>query len=313
MRGLMTRVMSTSLCLAVLGAAAAFPSRAQDAPPAPPATPAPQPAPAPAPPARAAGGRMLILRKSTTSYLGIGVAEIDAERAKALHLKEVRGVEVKSVDPDSPAAKAGLQVSDVVLEYNGERIEGTEQFVRLVHETPADRQVKLVVWRNGANKTLTATIGHRLEHFTLRGDDGGDFTIEIPPVPPMPNMPNMPNMPEIPKMPEIPEIPAMPEMGYLRNGLLGIEGESLGSQLATFFGVQEGVLVRAVVQGSPAEKAGMKAGDVIVKIDGETVSNTREIRSLMRGARRKDTVPVVIVRDKKQMTLNVAVGYGYPR
>ena len=64
-------------------------------------------------------------------------------------------MEVKSVDHDSPAAKAGLKESDVVLEYNGQRIEGTEQFIRLVHETPIDRQVKLLVSRNGAPQTLT--------------------------------------------------------------------------------------------------------------------------------------------------------------
>ena len=50
--------------------------------------------------------------------------------------------------------RPGLKESDVVLEYNGQRIEGTEQFVRLVHETPIDRQVKLLVWRNGGTQTL---------------------------------------------------------------------------------------------------------------------------------------------------------------
>src|SRR5580693_6066796 len=145
----MHRAIHTSLCFTVLGLAAASCSLAQD----------------PTPRARTAGNRTITIRKAGGSYLGIGVAEIDAERAKALNLKEVRGVEVKSVDHDSPAAKAGLKESDVVLEYNGQRIEGTEQFVRLVRETPIDRQVKMLVWHNGAAETMTATIGHRLEHF----------------------------------------------------------------------------------------------------------------------------------------------------
>jgi predicted metalloprotease with PDZ domain len=93
------------------------------------------------------------------------VAEIDSERAKALNLKEVHGVEVKSVDHDSPAAKAGLKESDVVLEYNGQRIEGTEQFVRLVRETPVDRQVKLLVWRNGGDPDVDGH--HRPPHGTV--------------------------------------------------------------------------------------------------------------------------------------------------
>src|SRR5215469_13687438 len=61
-------------------------------------------------------------------YLGIGGVEITAERAKALNLKEERGVEVSSVAGDGPAAKAGIQQGDVLLEYNGTPVEGTAQF-----------------------------------------------------------------------------------------------------------------------------------------------------------------------------------------
>ena len=124
-----------------------------------------------APRARTATNRAIRIYSSGGSYLGIGVAEVDGERAKALNLKEVRGVEVKSVDENSPAAKAGLKEGDVVLEYNGQRIEGTEQFVRLVRETPVDRQVRLSIWRNGTAESLTAGIGRRpAEHFSLRND-----------------------------------------------------------------------------------------------------------------------------------------------
>jgi serine protease Do len=287
----MNRVIRTSLCFTVLGLAAAACSFAQD--------PAPRP--------RTATNRSFAIHITKNSYLGIGVAEIDSERAKALNLKEVHGVEVKSVDHDSPAAKAGLKESDVVLEYNGQRIEGTEQFVRLVRETPIDRQVKLLVSRSGSTQTLTAAIGHRTEQFSLRSGDGddGDLTIEIPPMPPMPPMPEIPAMPEIAPLPELPRI-----YGLSRTGLLGIECEPLGSQLATFFGVKEGVLVRSVAKASAAEKAGMRAGDVIVKVDGEAVSSVHEIGSLARAARNKHTFPVVVVRDKKEVTLSVTVESG---
>jgi serine protease Do len=284
----MNRAIRTSLSFAVLGVAAASCSFAQD----------------PAPRARAATNRAFSVRIARNSYLGIGVAEIDAERAKALNLKEVRGVEVKSVDHDSPAAKAGLKESDVVLEYNGQRIEGTEQFIRLVHETPIDRQVKLLVSRNGAPQTLTATIGHRAEQYSFRTGDGdnGELAIEIPPMPPMPPMPEMAVTPEMPVMPEAPRA-----FGSMRTGLLGIECEPLGSQLATFFGVKEGVLVRSVAKDSAAEKAGMHAGDVIVKVDGEAVTQVHEISSLVRAARNKHAFPIVVMRDKKEITLNVTV------
>ena len=284
----MNRAIRTSLCFTVLGLTAASCSFAQD----------------PAPRARIAANRSIVIRKVGSSYLGIGVAEIDSERAKAINLKEVHGVEVKSVDHDSPAAKAGLKESDVVLEYNGQRIEGTEQFIRLVRETPVDRQVNLLVWRNGAAQTLTATIGHRMEHFSLRSGEGDDvdLTVEIPPMPPMPPMPEMPAMPEMPPMPEMPRA-----FGSTRSGMLGIDCESLGSQLAGFFGVKEGVLVRSVAKDSAAEKAGMRAGDVIVKVDGEAATSTHEITSLVRAARDKRTFTVVVIRDKKEATLSVTV------
>lgn len=95
------------------------------------------------------------------SFLGVGVQEINSERSKALKLKDEYGVEITRVDDDSPAAKAGLKVHDVVLEYNGQRVEGTEQFVRFVRETPAGRTVKLAINRAGSNQTLAATIGSR--------------------------------------------------------------------------------------------------------------------------------------------------------
>ena len=274
------------LAIAAIGAAAVSWSFAQD-------TPSPH----------IAHNRSIFVHRTGGSYLGIGVAEVDAERAKALNMKEVRGVEVKNVDEDSPAAKAGLKEGDVVLEYNGQGIEGTEQFVRLVRETPVDRQVRLTVWRNAGSQSLTATIGRRpAEHASVLGDDG-DFTVEIPPIPPMPRMPSMPRIPDLAPLPDS-------AMALItgRSGMLGIESESLGSQLAEFFGVKEGVLVRSVIKDSAAEKAGIRAGDVIVKVDGETVTTPHEISSLLRSAARaKKSFPVVVVRDKKEVTLTVTL------
>src|SRR5437868_15294059 len=118
------------------------------------------------------------------SYLGIGGIDIDEERAKALNLKEARGVEIKSVDPNSPASKAGLKDGDVVLDYNGQPVAGIEQFARLVRETPAGREVPLQVWRGGAMQTITATIATR-PGATVHSDSDG-FSFTMPPMPPMP-------------------------------------------------------------------------------------------------------------------------------
>src|SRR5206468_2701811 len=140
--------------------------------------PAPPAPPAPPRPARAPRASRLVVQTAPASFLGVGVSDIDAERAKALNLKEERGVEVKNVDEDSPAAKAGIKVGDVVLEYNGQRVEGMEQFVRFVHETPVGRPVKLLISRNGATQTLTATIGSRQSNSIYLGGD--DFRFKMP-------------------------------------------------------------------------------------------------------------------------------------
>ena len=104
-------------------------------------------------------------------------------------------------------------------------------------------------------------------------------------------------------MPPMPEMPRV--WNSTRSGMLGVETEALGSQLADFFGVKEGVLVRSVVKDSVAEKAGIHAGDVIVRINGESVTTTREVSALLRSTlRAKKTFPIVVVRDKKEVTLS---------
>lgn len=247
------------------------------------------------PRARAASNRILVTRGS--SYLGVAVVDISADRAKELHLKETAGVEVTCVDSGSPAANAGLKPGDVVLEYNGERVEGGEQFIRLVRETPPGRAVKLGVWRSGANQTLSATIGQRqpgIMALSIEGNPGS-------PEPLLSEMPEMPEMPVI-RMPDMPRM-----MMSWRSPVLGIESEALNPQLAEFFGVKTGVLVRLVTSNSAAEKAGFKAGDVIIKVDGEKVVSPKEISSILQAARAKKTLPITVVRHQKEIVLNITL------
>jgi serine protease Do len=235
-------------------------------------------------PAQVAEARALReLVTGSSSYLGVNVAEVDADRARALKLKEERGVEIKRVQPDSPAEKAGLKENDVVLEYNGQRVEGTESFIRMVRETPVGRTAKMQVSRDGNLQTLTATIGQRK-------DGSRSFSLAIPPIPPIPPVPHI----DVPR-----------SVITLRTPRVGLETESLSGQLAEFFGVNEGVLVRSVDKDSPAEKAGFKAGDVITKVDGRTVNRPRDVSDELRGGWDKKTVPVQVMRSKKELTLNL--------
>jgi len=249
-----------------------------------------------APPERAkAASNHLVMQHNGSSYLGIGVVDMTAERAKEIHLKEERGVEVRCVDADSPAAKAGLKEGDVVLEYNGQHVEGGEQFMRLVRETPPGRPASLLVFRNGTNQILSATIGQRqigILALNMEGDG---------PLMAMPSMPDMPPMPSI-------RIPDMPHpFTTWRSPTLGIESETLNPQLAEYFGVKEGVLVRLVMHDSAAEKAGFKAGDVIVKLEGQKVTTPKEISSILQSSRSKKTVAITVLRHQKEVVLSVTL------
>jgi serine protease Do len=217
------------------------------------------------------------------TYLGVNLAEIDANRAKELKLKEDYGAEVTRVEENSPAEKAGLKPGDVVLEYNGQRVEGMEQFGRMVRETPPGREVKLAISRNGATQTLTALLGTRKFRFS------GNF-------PPGFEVPEF-------HMPDIPQI-----FTTLRSPMLGVEAESLGPQLAVYFGVKEGVLVRSVLDNTPAQKAGIKAGDVITKVDGMAVTTPSELSSAVRAANGSaKTYNIELTHDHKPVTVSVSV------
>ena len=93
----------------------------------------------------------------------------------------------------------------------------------------------------------------------------------------------------------------------LQSPVLGIEGESLTSeqQLAEYFGVKDGVLVKLVRKNSLAEKAGIKAGDVVVKVGDSTVTNPREIARALVWLGSRQTFTVIVVRNKKEIPLTV--------
>lgn len=244
-------------------------------------------------PVLAIAQRAMTVRVDGGSWLGVGVSDVTADKAGALKLKEERGVEIVTVSPDSPAQQAGLKEHDVVLEFNSVRVESVEQFRRMIRETPAGRTVRLLISRNGVPQTVPVKVGERPRPGRLSREPGEPFAFAFPRI-------------EIP--PPLVEIPDVPEL-YLfsRTAQLGIEGESLTRQLGEFFGVPgaQGVLVRSVNANSPAEKAGLKAGDVIIKVNGESIKEMGDLRSALREHARKGNVPLTVVRNKREMTLSV--------
>jgi len=222
---------------------------------------------------------------SRRGWLGVGLGEVTPERAKALKLKDESGVEVTHIEDNSPASKAGVKENDVILEVNGQKVEDGPQFARTIGETAPGTKVNLTVWRNGATQTVAATVDARPAQYFVLGPDG-PFAVPMPPMPPLP--------------PDTP-FSVMPGQAPL----VGFEGETLTPQLAAYFGVHEGVLVRTVTPNTPAEKAGLKAGDVVTKVGGMPVTSPREISGLVRAGHK--TVTFTVMRNHKEITLNVEI------
>jgi len=233
------------------------------------------------------------------SWLGVELQDVDAAKSKELKLSAERGALLSSIVPDSPAAKAGLQENDVITELNGQRIEGAMQFRRMVREIPAGRTLQLSVWRGGKSQSISVTLAKREERHGdgPRGFHSREFNF---------------------RMPEMPEIPEMPDFDWHAGMLagtrprLGIDGDDLSGQLGEYFGAPDGeaVLVRGVNESSPAEKAGIKAGDVLVQFNGErirTVGDLREKLSALGELKEKKTVKITLLRNHKEMTVEASI------
>lgn len=237
--------------------------------------------------------RRQILFLDGRAWMGVQIGDVTTETARELKLPGEYGAVIEKVEDDSPAAKAGLQEKDVILVYAGERVRSARQLSRLVRETPPGRTVTLEVSRDGRTRSAEVTLEAGRARFTMPRIDVG--RIEVPPI-------------------EIPEF----SIGVFGRGpQLGISGDELTPQLAEYFGVKQGngVLVREVLAGSAAAKAGVQAGDVIVGVDEQEVADVNDLRKALRRQREGKKVTLTIVRDRREQAVTVELDeprrYGY--
>src|SRR5438270_4380070 len=271
------------------------PTSSTPAPPEPPVTPmAPEPAappagamkPAPTPepvdPFSGFGGF-----EGGSSYLGIDTQDVTPQRVAPLKLKEERGVEVLTVDQDAPAGKAGLKEHDVILEFNGTKVEGVEHLRRMIREIPPGRTATVAVSRDGKPMLFKVQLADKGQAMRM----SGTRKIMIP-------------RPVIPDF----DFPAVDVMVQTSGSRSGAVVENLTPQLGDFFGARngEGVLVRSVEKGSAAEAAGLKAGDVIVRVENEHITDRGDWKTALRNHRR-GKVSVGIIRDKKEQTISITM------
>lgn len=218
------------------------------------------------------------------AHIGVEVRDADP--------KDSSGVVVDDVENDSPAEKAGLKKGDTIVEFDGERVRSVAQFRRLVQETAEGHTVPAVALRNGQRVTVSLTPERG------RGMWDGEFgRLVRPAVPAAPLPPATAARPYL-----APSVPGFEFSLRSNERRLGIMTESLTDQLSDYFGVKGGVLVRSVIDDSAAAKAGIKAGDVIVSVNGHHVDDPSDVTEELRRAP-GDDFTLDVVRDHKTQTL----------
>jgi S1-C subfamily serine protease len=236
---------------------------------------------------------------SGRSYLGVGITDLNSDRVQALKLKDDRGVEVTQVDQDAPAGKAGIKDHDVIVGFSGTPVESAEQFKRLMRETPPGRTVALDVIREGQQQTVKVQVADRKKlESSVWPRESRDFAYVMPAMPAVPAMPAMPAMPRM----------WMDQTITRVRSNSGATLESLSPQLGDYFGVKngEGLLVRAVQKGSAADAAGLRAGDVVIRVGDQKISDNSDWTEALRNGK-NGKVSLVIMRDKKEQTLSMSV------
>lgn len=271
-------------------------------------------------------GRTMRMLDGRGSQIGVMAEDLNAEELKKLG-GATSGVRIDDVDQDSPAAKAGLREGDVVVEFDGERIRSARQFSRMVEETVSGRTVALGIVRDGKRQTLNVTPESRAFGWGIDGDRiGREIARGWRDAEPLirefgPRMRELeprfremePRLRELePRLREF-RFDGAPGFNFdfdnmIPNprGRLGVQIESLSPQLAEYFGVKDGgVLVSGITKDSAAEKAGLKAGDVITSIDGDRVRDYDDLRNRLRD--KTGELTIGIVRDKKESTLKATI------
>ena len=177
-------------------------------------------------------------------YLGVQIQPLDPEVAKRLGLGEKTGVVIAKVGPGTPAAKAGLQDGDILLEFAGQAVKDPRSLQRLVAGQAMGKNVELTVYRDGANKTLTLTVENQPEAFGITTSPSA-------------------------------------EPGLTTFGKIGVKVTDLTSKRAKELGFPEEsrVLITDVDPESAAGRAGLRSGMLILQVDGKPVKTVAEVQT----------------------------------
>lgn len=209
-------------------------------------------------------------------------------------------VVITQVEEDSPAQLARLKEGDRIVKFNGKEIRSTDQLVNEIRKTKPGKEVNLVIEREGKTQEVKVKLGAVPEEEARR-----ELELRFPEI--FRGLPDQPVLPEIPEFPK-PEKFTF-EFGVENYRYIGVYLEQLNPELSKFFGVPEGqgLLVARVNPGSPAEKAGLKVGDVIISADGKRTERLEKLTDIIQGKKKGEKIVLEIIREKKKMKVEVEV------
>jgi serine protease Do len=227
------------------------------------------------------------------SEIGVSVRDLTSDEISKAKLAQPGGVLVQEVRDGSPASRAGLTSGDIVVEFDGERVRGVRHFTRLVRETPPGRQVTSSIVRGGSRLNLEIT------------PQAGDQLTGLPDMARLEQ--RLRALPELRGRDLPDDLDPTPDLRDAPRGQIGVTLAPLTEQLATYFGVKEGVLVSSVMMDSAAAQAGVKAGDVITAVNGRPVQSVGDVTRAVRAAKPGAALDLRLFRDKKEVTVKVLV------
>jgi len=237
----------------------------------------------------------LVLVDAPASYLGVNIRDVTLDSAKMLGLKSTQGVEVIAVDHDAPAGKAGIHLRDVIITVDGKAVTSARQFRETMRGLPPDRIVSLGVLRDARPMKFDIKLADRaklqhqafLQHFNVPMPEVGNTFRGV-----------------VAMQNDLGDGDAIfsddtPEFQFPHPFRIGATLDPIGPQLAAFFGVKDGtgLLVKSVEQGGPASVAGLQAGDVILKVNDDSIVTPVDWLRAMQNAQGKP-IQLTIVRNK---------------
>ncbi|MBD3226059.1 MAG: PDZ domain-containing protein [Caldithrix sp.] len=196
-------------------------------------------------------GRKVLIRKSEGYRLGVLVEQVADDEAKEKNLPGK--VRIVSLVEDSEAERIGLQKGDIILAFEGKNITTVEDLLGKVDAISEPKEVQLKIWRDGQEITFNGMLSELPEESEVDVVIDDDIDIEM----------DLEQLPRLQKHLQKLDVDFM--HGMTKGGYLGVKVEAMTEQLLEYFEVEHGVLIEEVMADSPAEKAGLKAGDVITK------------------------------------------------